>query len=58
MGVTAASVLDKRLSEAISDWLEVTVTTALTASVAVISTDLRSYDDGSDDHFNTYWEFS
>ena len=57
MGTTAASVLDERLSKIIGDWTEVALTTAATASVAVVSTNLKAYDDANDDHFNTWWVY-
>ena len=57
MGTTAASVLEERLCKAIGDWLEVALTTAATASVAVVSTNLRTYDDGEDDHYNGWWVY-
>ncbi len=47
MGTTATSVLEQRLSEAVSDWLEVIVTTAIAANNSIISTNLTSYDGGS-----------
>ncbi|MCW4048229.1 MAG: hypothetical protein NWE89_00700 [Candidatus Bathyarchaeota archaeon] len=55
MGTSAASVLDERLSKILGDWLEVAVTTALTTSTSVVSTNLNEHDDANDDHFNTFW---
>jgi len=52
---TPASTIDQRVHQNIGDWTEVTLTTALTASVAVISTSLNEYDDANDDHYNGYW---
>ena len=57
MGTTANSVLDERLHKLIGDFIQVDVTTALTASVAVLSTNLNAYDDGVDDRFNNYWVY-
>ncbi len=47
MGTTALSVLEQRLSEATSDWIEVICTTAIAANNSIISTNLTSYDGGS-----------
>lgn len=54
---TSAAVLDQRLSQLIGDFLEVVLTTALTTSTSVISTNLNIYDDGNDDHFNDWWVY-
>jgi len=48
MATTALSVLDQRLGDSISDYLEVIVTTAIAANNSIISTNLQSYDGGSD----------
>ena len=48
--------LDQRLLEKIGDWKQETVTTALTASVVVISTALNKYT-GRDDTFNDYYVY-
>jgi len=45
---TALSVLETRLGQAISDDLEVICTTAIAANNSIISTNLKSYDGGSD----------
>ncbi len=47
MGTTALSVLETRLGQAISDDLEVIVTTFIGAGVTIISTNLQTYDGGS-----------
>ena len=54
---TAVSVLEERLSEAIGDFLEVTVTTAINADNLIVSTSLTSYDGGRDDYFIDWWVY-
>ncbi|MBU2177787.1 MAG: hypothetical protein KJ556_22055, partial [Gammaproteobacteria bacterium] len=54
---TANSVLDQRLSETIGDWLETDVTTVLTSSTSILSTNLNAYDDGRDDRFNNWYAY-
>jgi hypothetical protein len=53
--MTTASTLDERLSEAIGDYIQETVTTAVAATAVVVSTALNKWDDAEDDHFNNYW---
>ena len=48
MATTALSVLETRLGQAISDDLEVIVTTAISNNNSIISTNLQSYDGGRD----------
>uniref|UniRef100_A0A6M3LGS1 Uncharacterized protein n=1 Tax=viral metagenome TaxID=1070528 RepID=A0A6M3LGS1_9ZZZZ len=55
MGTTTAAVLDERLSKIIGDYIQVAVTTALTTSNDVVSTNLNEYDEGKNDHFNERW---
>ena len=57
MGTTAASVLDERLSKKIGDWLETALTTALTTSKALTSTNFNIYDEGNDNHFVGQWAY-
>lgn len=57
MGTTAASTIDRMVHQNIGDWVEVVLTTALTTSNDVISTNLNEYDEGKDDHFNERWVY-
>lgn len=57
MGTTTNHELDKRLHQLIGDWIEEDLTTAATASSAVISTNLNKWDDGRDDRFNGWWVY-
>ena len=57
MGTTTNHVLDKRLHQLIGDWIEENLTTAATASSAVISTSLNKWDYGRDDIFNGWWVY-
>lgn len=57
MGITALSVLEQRLAEEIGDWIEVEVTTDINADTSIVSTNLNSYDGGSDDYFNDWWVY-
>ena len=52
---TPASTISARVHQSIGDWIEVAVTTAMTASVSVVSTNLNEYDEGKNDHFNGRW---
>jgi hypothetical protein len=55
MGTTSLSVLDQRLSEAISDWIEEDTTTNITTNTSVVSTALNKWDNARDDRFNGWW---
>lgn len=55
MGTSAASVIDAQIHQNIGDFIEVAVTTALTTSNDVVSTNLNEYDEGKDDFFNGRW---
>ncbi len=57
MGDTTSLVLKKRLRQAMGDWIEVLVTTAINADNSVVSTNLNQYDGGLDDAFNdpSHW---
>ena len=55
MGTTANSVLDQRLHQLIGDYIQVTLTTDLAASSAIVSTNLNAYDLATDNHFKNYW---
>lgn len=57
MGTTANSVLDERLHKLIGDFIEEDVTTALTTSTDVVSTNLNKWDEGRNDFFNNRWVY-
>ncbi len=52
---TSASTIDARIHQSIGDYIQVILTTALTTSASVVSTNLNEFDDGNNDHFNTRW---
>lgn len=55
MATTTLDDLEERLSQDISDWIEVEVTTDINAGNLVVSTNLNAYDHGQDDYFNNWW---
>lgn len=55
MGTTPASTITQRIHQNIGDWIEVTLSTAITASTDIISTSLNEYDEGKNDHYNEQW---
>ena len=57
MGTTALSVLERRVSEQIGDYIEVAVTTAIAANTSIVSTNLRNYDGGQDSYFVDWWVY-
>ena len=57
MGTTALSVLETRLGDAISDTLEVIVTTAIAANNSIISTNLKAYDGGRNGYFDDWFVY-
>ena len=54
---TALSTLETRLAQAISDDLEILLTTAIAANNSIISTNLTSYDGGRDSYFVDWWVY-
>ena len=57
MGNSTLLSIDEKLSEAIGDFIEVAVTTAIAASAVVISTNLQAYDGGQDSAFVDWWVY-
>ena len=57
MGETTLKSLVQLLDEAIGDYLTFNTTTAITASVSVISTTLREHDGGADGYFDEWWVY-
>lgn len=57
MGTTATSVLEKRLGEQIGDHREVIVTTAIAATNLIVSTNLTSFDGGSNSYYVDWWVY-
>jgi len=55
MSTTLSTLID-RLSQRVGDYLQATVTTALTTSKSVVSTDLNKYTN-RDDFYNRYWVY-
>lgn len=55
MDAITLATIDQRLMEAMGDYLEFTVTTAIAASTSVISTTLKQFDYSTDDFFNNWW---
>lgn len=53
---TTLLTLDERLCKATGDWIQVAVTTAMTASVSLVSTNLASWT-GRDDYFNDWYVY-
>jgi len=57
MGTTTLLDLDERLLRSCGDWLQATVTTAITASASIISTALKNYDHTQDGFFDNWWVY-
>ncbi len=51
------ATIDQRMMESQGDYLEFTVTTAIAASLVIVSTTLKSFDHASDDYFNNWWVY-
>ena len=49
--------LRKLLWQALGDYLQFATTTNIGAGTSIVSTELKSYDDGVDDYFNDWWVF-
>ena len=54
---TTFLVLKQLFNQSIGDDLEFDTTTNITTNNSILSTTLNQFDDGEDDHFNTWWVY-